>query len=77
MLFIGIPSDKTNRDRGTVRDVQGVPLHTFTSELIKEQKTKFQLLMRGAPGSSDDVIKNLFKVLCGIMNYRLKQRGIN
>jgi hypothetical protein len=33
--------------------------------------------LKGAPGGSDDMVKNLFKVLCGIMNYRLKQRDIN
>jgi|TARA_B110000305_G_C19329028_1_gene582976 hypothetical protein len=25
----------------------------------------------------DDAVKNLFKVLCGVMNMRLKQRGFN
>lgn len=28
-------------------------------------------------GESEDIIKNLFKVLCGVMNLRLKQRGHN
>jgi hypothetical protein len=25
----------------------------------------------------DDAVKNLFKILCGVMNMRLKQRGFN
>jgi hypothetical protein len=28
-------------------------------------------------GESEDIIKNLFKVLCGIMNFKLHQRGHN
>jgi phage gp36-like protein len=28
-------------------------------------------------GESEDIIKNLFKVLCGIMNFKLQQRGHN
>lgn len=27
--------------------------------------------------NTDDVVKNLFKILCGIMNMPLKQRGLN
>ena len=27
--------------------------------------------------ATDDVVKNLFKILCGIMNMPLKQRGLN
>jgi hypothetical protein len=26
---------------------------------------------------SDDVLRNLFKILCGVMNMRLRQRGLN
>ena len=28
-------------------------------------------------GEKDEVTKNLFKVLCGILNLRLMQRGLN
>lgn len=28
-------------------------------------------------GESEDIIKNLFKILCGIQNFKLKQRGHN
>ena len=38
------------------------------------------MIIRGGQSSqakNDDVVKNLFKILCGIMNFRLKQRGLN
>jgi hypothetical protein len=35
------------------------------------------MVIREAPGGSDDICKNLFKVLCGMMNYKLVQRGLN
>lgn len=28
-------------------------------------------------GESEDIIKNLFKICCGIMNLQIKQRGHN
>ena len=31
---------------------------------------------RGA-SAGDDVVKNLFKICCGILNLNLRQRGIN
>ena len=40
--------------------------------LIHPDKSKVRHATAG-----DDVIKNLFKVLCGVIGLHLKQRGIN
>lgn len=50
--------------------------------MIQSQKGKYTIPVKneiryytGEP--SEDVVKNLFKILCGVMNMRLSQRGIN
>jgi len=49
--------------------------------MIKTQRHKFYVPIKGDFGrieaSNDDVIKNLFKILCGVNNMRLQQRGMN
>ena len=57
----------------------GVPTYAYTSEMLQNFKSKFEVTVRkkNSSQSPDDVIKNLFKICCGIMNMRIKQRGIN
>ena len=38
---------------------------------------RFQSKSGEYSGESEDILKNLFKILCGIQNLRLKQRGHN
>ena len=45
------------------------------TSMIKQQRYKFYLPVSTEYNASDDVVKNLFKILCGVMNFRLQQRG--
>lgn len=47
------------------------------TSMIKQQRYKFYLPVSNDYHASDDVVKNLFKILCGVMNFRLQQRGQN
>ena len=58
-------------------------MQSIFSEVIKKQSHKFTVFynrdrspVRHAT-AGEDVIKNLFKVCCGILNLNLHQRGIN
>jgi hypothetical protein len=58
-----------------------------STDMIRAQKDKFNINsisdltedeeIIGKKAVGDDTVKNLFKVLCGIMNMPLKQRGAN
>lgn len=41
------------------------------TSMIKQQRYKFYLPVSTDYNASDDVVKNLFKILCGVMNFRL------
>lgn len=54
----------------------------ISTENVRVQKQKFLLPLRNESQHFDehakeDVLKNLFKILCGVMNMGLKQRMIN
>lgn len=54
----------------------------LSSEKIRTLKDKFSMPVKNdvkylKGEATDDVVKNLFKVLCGILNLSLKQRGQN
>lgn len=57
--------------------------HSLLTDIIASQSYKFtiQINKDRSPvrfaSAGDDVVKNLFKVCCGIMNMSLRQRGIN
>lgn len=58
--------------------------HAIASEVVNQQRRKFTVQVSsetdraGARGEdADDFVKNLFKMLCGIEDMRLKQRGHN
>jgi hypothetical protein len=48
-------------------------------QLILQYKDNFMVYSKSGEytGESEDIIKNLFKVLCGIVNFKLQQRGHN
>ena len=81
LLLLGRAPPGRNREPSPDRDGRGVPVQAYSTEMIRGQRGKFQLRIesyaRGGPGDSDDVVKNLFKILCGVMNMRLKQRAVN
>lgn len=49
------------------------------AQLIQQWGQNFMVFSKSGEytGESEDIIKNLFKVLCGIMNFKLQQRGHN
>lgn len=54
----------------------------ISTDTVRAQKAKFAIPLRSDVQQFDehtkeDVLKNLFKILCGIMNMGLRQRGIN
>lgn len=74
-------------DRGPSAEDPKRPLgggHAVASEVVNQQRHKFVVqvstdadrsIKRGE--DADDFVKNLFKMLCGIEDMRLKQRGHN
>lgn len=78
MHLIG-PDTDDNLQRQVTEGTENTAIST---ENVKVQKQKFLLPLRNEAQHFDehakeDVLKNLFKILCGIMNMGLKQRGIN
>ena len=47
-----------------------------SSEVVRAQHHKFTVEFAGRY-EKDDFVKNLFKMLCGVMDMNLKQRGTN
>jgi len=47
--------------------------------LLKQHQANFMIYSKSGEysGESEDIIKNLFKILCGCMNFKLHQRGHN
>ena len=47
--------------------------------LLRQYKQSFMVYSKSGEytGESEDIIKNLFKILCGIMNLKLNQRAHN
>ena len=47
--------------------------------LLRQYQNNFMVFSKSGEytGENEDIIKNLFKVLCGIMNFKLNQRGHN
>jgi hypothetical protein len=61
---------------------EGTEYTALSTENVRVQKQKFVLPLRSEvqmfdEHTKEDVLKNLFKILCGITNMGLKQRGIN
>lgn len=78
MLLIG-PDTEDNLMRQATDGTENTAIST---ETVKVQKQKFLLPLRNEAQyfdehAKEDVLKNLFKILCGVMNMGLKQRGIN
>lgn len=48
-------------------------------QLLEENKINLMVYSQSGlySGESEDIIKNLFKICCGIQNFKLKQRGHN
>lgn len=48
-------------------------------QLLEENKKNLMVYSKSGlySGESEDIIKNLFKICCGIQNFKLKQRGHN
>lgn len=62
--------------------LEGTESTALSTQGVRVQKNKFVLTLRSEiqhfdEHTKEDVLKNLFKILCGIMNMGLKQRGIN
>lgn len=74
------------RNRLDQFDSRGI-VGAHSTEMIRAQKDKFNINSMsdltdeeeiiGKRVAGDDTVKNLFKVLCGVMNMPLKQRGTN
>lgn len=83
MNFLGQEENQGDgKKRSIKRDRDGVPLNAHSSDKVRNLKEKFSLavkndlkLAKGKP--IDDIVKNLFKVLCEIMKMPLKTRGRN
>lgn len=81
--FLGQEETQADGKKKSIRrDRDGIPLNAYSSDKVRNLKEKFSLaikndlkLMKGKP--IDDIVKNLFKVLCEIMNMPLKTRGRN
>ena len=64
------------------RDGQGVPKFALSSQKLRVLKEKYSMVVRNdirrLEGENvDDATKNLFKILCGINNITIRQRGRN
>ena len=64
------------------RDNQGIPRFALSSEKLRVLKEKFSMVVKNdlkylAGEAADDTTKNFFKIMCGIVNIPLKQRGRN
>lgn len=73
------PNTEENLER---QALEGTESTAISTENVKLQRQKFVLPLRNEiqhfdEHTKEDVLKNLFKILCGIMNMSLKQRGIN
>lgn len=61
---------------------EGTDVTALSTDNVRVQRGKFGIPLRSNvehfdDNTKEDVLKNLFKILCGIMNMGLKQRGIN
>lgn len=78
MFLIGPDTDDNLMRQAT----EGTENTALSTENVRVQKQKFSLPLRTEvqhfdEHAKEDVLKNLFKILCGVMNMGLKQRGIN
>lgn len=65
-----------------IQQDQGTEFTAISSDVVQQQSFKFRIQINTEihyynEQSKEDSLKNLFKLLCGIMNLGLKQRGKN